>query len=149
MQPGLNIIGGVHPCGFKGPTSCMLDIDLVHMPSIEGMLNIDGNSYAIPEMGGIGFTGIGESIALLCGIKPVIGSFIDILGINIGVDDDSIILLSVMESFIESPIDISRITGPADLLEPPVIIPAIACTEDEGMPVFAVDEKSRPELVPA
>jgi len=160
-------MGGVHPCGFKAAIACMLDIDMADMPDIEGMLDIefaedmagmpdvegildvDGDSDAIPDMGGIEFSGIAESMALLCGIGPAIGSFIDILGINIGVDDDSIILLSVMEPFIESPIDISCIAVPADILEPPIIIPDITCAEDEGMLVFTLEEESRPRPVPA
>jgi len=127
----------------------MLDIDMADMPDIEGMLDIDGDSDTIPDMGGIEFIGVAESMALLCGMEPVIGSFIDILGINIGVDDDSIILLSVTEPFIESPIDIPCIAVPADMLEPPIIIPDIPCAEDEGMPVFALEEESRPRPVPA
>lgn len=119
------------------------------MLDIEGMLDIDGDSDARPDMGGIEFIGIGESMALLCGVEPVIGTFTDILRINIGIGDDSIILLSVMEPFIESPIDISCIAVPADILEPPIIIPDIACAEDEGMPVFALEEESKPRPVPA
>ncbi len=130
----------------------MLDIefeeDMAGMPDIEGILDIDGDSDAIADMGGIEFIGIAESMALLCEIESVIGSFIDILGINIGVDDDSI-LLSVMEPFIEPPIDIPCIAVPVDMLEPPIIIPGIPCVEDEGMPVFALEEEPRPRPVPA
>ncbi len=130
----------------------MLDIefaeDMAGMPDIQGILDIDGDSDAIPDMVDVEVIGIAESMALLCEIESVIGSFIDILCINIGVNDDSI-LLSVMELFIDSPIDISCIAVPADILEPPIIVPDIPCAEDEGMPVFALEEKSRPRPVPA
>lgn len=156
-------MGGVHPSLFKGPIACMLDTDtpdiegildigfvedMAGMPDIEGIFDIDGDSDAKPDMGGIEFIGIAESMALLCAIESVIGLFIDMLGINIGVDDDSIPLL-VMEPFIESLIDIPCIAVPADILEPPIIIPDIPCVEDEGMPVFPLEEESRPRPVPA
>lgn len=54
----------------------MLDINVANMPDIEGILDVDGDSDAIPNMGGIEFIGIVESITLLCGMEPVIGSFI-------------------------------------------------------------------------
>lgn len=138
-------IGGMLDIGFAE--------DMAGMPDIEGIFDIDGDSDAKPDMDGIEFIGIefigiAESMALLCEIESVIGPFIDILGINIRVDDDSI-PLSVMEPFIESLIDIPCIAVPADILEPPVIIPDIPCVEDEGMPIFPLEEESRPRPIPA
>lgn len=105
----------------------MLDIDVADMPDAEGILDIDGDSDAIPDMVSTEFIGIAETVALLCGIESAIGSFIDILGINIGVDDDSIIPVSVEVPFIESLIDIPCIAVPTDIPEPPFIVPDIPC----------------------
>ena len=86
MKPGLNIMGGVHPFGFRGPIPCMLDIafadDMGGMPDLEGTFDVDDDSDAILDIDSTGvlrFVAVGT---LLSGWKPVIGSFIDILGIN-------------------------------------------------------------------
>lgn len=50
LKPGLNIIVGVHPLGFKGLIACMLDVgfadDMGGMPAIEGMFIVDDDSDA-------------------------------------------------------------------------------------------------------
>jgi len=87
LKPGLNIIGGVHPFGFKGPIACMLDVgfadDMGGMPDIEDIFIVDDDSDAILDMES---TGAFEFIAvetLLPGIALVIGPFIDIGGIEV------------------------------------------------------------------
>ena len=98
MYPGLNIIGGVHPLEFKGPIPCMLDIELVDdmggIPDIKGIPDIDDDLDAILDMDGIGAMELAAFETPLPGIEPVIGSFMDIRGMEV----IRFVLLSAMET---------------------------------------------------
>lgn len=127
LKPGLNIIGGVHPFGFKGPIACMLDIgfadDMGGMLDPEGTFDVADDSDAILDIVSTVAIGLVAVETLLSGMEPVIGPFIDIGDMEIIEDVDSGLLLSGMETAIAWLIDMGGIedSGLGDLR---IIVPA-------------------------
>lgn len=87
LKPGLNIIGEVHPFGFRAPIACKLDVgfadNMGDMPDIEGIFTVDDNSDAILDLDSIGTLELVAATTLLSGRALVIGLFIDIGSIGV------------------------------------------------------------------
>jgi len=102
LKPGLNIIGGVHPFGLKGPIACMLDVgfadDIDGMPELDSIFDAEDDSDAILDMDSTGALGFVVFEALLSGMAPVVGPFIDVGGMEVIEFADSGLLLSGLKT---------------------------------------------------
>jgi len=121
LKPGLNIIVGVHPLGFKGLIACMLDVgfadDMGGMPDIEGMFIVDDDSDAILDMESTEVIEFTDSGVLLADMETGQGWAIDIVGVEDSGFAVATTLLLAIESIVGSFIDILGInsSGLSDL----------------------------------